>query len=80
MGNVFERPLPEVIASYSPHQDPVVGPLLRGGPAELVRVHQVPHAEAYADACHLCYTARDFLRPRFPKTLTPGQMFGEGLQ
>jgi hypothetical protein len=80
MGNVFERPLQEIIDTYAPREDPVVGPLLGGGPAQLVRAYDVPRAEAYADACHLCYTTRQLLRPRFAKTLGPRQMYGEGLQ
>ena len=79
MGNVFERPLREIVDTFTPQQDPVVGPLLAGGPAQLVRAYDVPHAEDYTDACHLCYTTRQFLRPRFAKTLVPGQMYGEGL-
>jgi len=39
----------------------------------------VPHAAAYADACHLCYTAREQLRPRFPHLLAPDAMYGVGL-
>ena len=79
MGNLFERPLREIVESFAPQEDPVVGPLLAGGPAGLVRFYDLPHAEAYADACHLCYTTRQLLRPRFAKTLGPGQMYGEGL-
>jgi hypothetical protein len=80
MGNLFERPLREIVESYAPREDPVVGPLLAGGPAELVRLYDLPHAADYADACHLCYSTRQLLRTRFPKTLAPGQMYGEGLQ
>jgi len=77
MGNLFERPLKDVIAAYRPAEHPIVGPLLRGGPAELVRGYDVPHAEGYADACHLCFTARLALRPRFPAELCPDPMYGE---
>lgn len=79
MGNLFERPLKELVHTYRPMQHPIVGPLLEGGPAELVRRYDVAHAEAYADACHLCYSARLALRPRFGDVLGPGQMYGEGL-
>ena len=78
MGNLFEVPLGRILLAYDPDADPVVSPLLRGGPAELVRAHDLPHAETYADACHLCYTARDRLRERYPSILRPGQMYGEG--
>ena len=78
MGNMFERPLGELCVAYEPDSHPVTGALLAGGPAELVRRYDVPHQEAYADACHLCYQARLALRERFPEALAPGQMYGEG--
>jgi hypothetical protein len=79
IGNLFAHPLTEIIAGYKPAQHPVIGPLLRGGPSQLVRHFGLPHAETYADACHLCYAAREQLRARFPDSLGPGQMYGEGL-
>jgi hypothetical protein len=79
MGSLFERPLKEIVATYDPLTAPVVGPLLAGGPAALVEQYDLPHEETYVDACHLCYTAREMLRGRFPQWLGPGQMYGEGL-
>jgi hypothetical protein len=79
LGNLFERPLKEIVRGYRPKQHPIVGSLLKGGPAELVRRYDLAHADAYADACHLCYAARVALRPRFSDVLGPGQMYGEGL-
>jgi len=79
MGNLFERPLSEIVQSYRPKEHPVVGPLVRGGPAELVRRYDVPHADGYADACHLCFAARRSLRTRFPAELAPDPMYGEAV-
>jgi hypothetical protein len=76
MGNVFISTLKEMCEAYDPENHPVIGPLLAGGPAELVRQYDVPHGASYADACHLCYEARRVLRDRFPDTLTPDQMYG----
>ncbi len=76
LGNLFETPLSEICARYDPGAHPVAGPLLQGGPAELVRRYGLPHAEGYADACHLCDEARHALRPRFPAILAPDQMYG----
>ena len=76
VGNLFARPLREVCAAYDPEAHPVIGPLLAGGPTELVRHYKLPHEEAYADACHLCYEARCRLRALFPEILTPDQMYG----
>jgi len=79
MGNLLRDDLADIVGSFRPTEDPVFGPLLEGGPAALVKRHDLPHRDAYADACHLCYEARDALRGRFPDTLGPGGMYGEGL-
>lgn len=76
LGNIFSTPLKEICSSYDPDSHPVTGTLLAGGPAELVRRYELPHAEQYADACHLCYQARLSLRKRFPDILLPDQMYG----
>jgi hypothetical protein len=76
MGNLFRTPLGELCEAYDPDSDPITGPLLDGGPAELVRHYELSHEETYADACHLCYEARRALRPRFPGILGPDQMYG----
>ncbi len=79
VGRAGERPLDELVRAYRPQAHPVVGPLLAGGPAALVREYGLAHGPAYGDACHLCYHAREQLRARFPELLGPGQMYGEGL-
>ncbi len=77
IGNIFQRPLREICDSYDPDAHPVCGPLLAGGPVALVETYQLRHEPAYADACHLCYEARQRLRERFPEILCPDQMYGE---
>ena len=79
LGRLDEQPLDTLVASYHPHEHPIVGPLLEGGPAALVRSYGLAHGPAYGDACHLCYLAREQLRGRFPAYLGPAQMYGEGL-
>ena len=76
LGNLFERPLAELFAAHDPTTHAVTGPLLDGGPAELVRRYDLPCRGNYCDACHLCDTARRHLRPRFPGVLAPDQMYG----
>lgn len=76
IGNLLERPLADIMAGYDPDEHPIVGPLLAGGPAELIRRYELPHQDRYADHCHLCYSARCALRQRFPDVLTPDQMYG----
>jgi hypothetical protein len=69
----------DLCENYDPDTHPICGPLLRGGPVALVTEYGIPHADEYADACHLCYEARLALRERFPETLAPDQMYGVGL-
>ena len=76
IGNLLKHPLAEIMAGYDPATHPIVGPLLAGGPAEIVRQYQIPHLDGYADHCHLCYASRCALRQRFPEELTPDQMYG----
>ena len=76
IGNLLERPLAEILAGFRPDEHPVVGPLLDGGPAEVVRRYKLAHEDGYADHCHLCYTSRCSLRSRFPDVLAPDQMYG----
>ena len=77
IGNLLERPLTELLAAFCPDEHPVIGPLLDGGPAELVRRYELAHEDGYADHCHLCYESRRVLRSRFPDELTPDQMYGD---
>lgn len=76
MGNLFERPLTEIVAGSYPAEHPIVGPLLAGGPVGLVETHNARHDGAYADACHLCFETRLQLRSQFPDILTPDHMYG----
>jgi MoaA/NifB/PqqE/SkfB family radical SAM enzyme len=76
LGNVFRQSLSEICEGYKPETHPIAGPLLRGGPAELVREYRLHHEEEYVDACHLCYKARIALRDRYPEILVPDHMYG----
>ena len=76
LGNLHQTPLAEVCASYEPETHPICGPLLMGGPAALVKRYQLPPLESFADACHLCYSARLALRSGFAQILAPDQMYG----
>jgi hypothetical protein len=78
LGNLFHTALKTICETYDPEAHPVIGPLLRGGPAELAKIHDLaPEANTrYADACHLCYETRRSLRQRFPELLGPDGMYG----
>ena len=76
IGNVYDTSMSEICSSYEPDLHPVVGPLLTGGPVELVLRYGLDHKQHYADTCHACYEARVALRGRFPGILVPDQMYG----
>jgi hypothetical protein len=76
LGNVEQATLGEMLESYDPRSHPVIGPLVAGGPAELVRVYDLPHEDGYVDACHLCYEMRSALRARYPEHLGPPIAYG----
>ena len=76
IGNLFQKPLRQICDEYDAELHPICGPLLVGGPAALAVEYNVPHSLHYADACHLCYEARQTLRTRFPGELCPNQMYG----
>ena len=77
MGNLKRKPLHVLFKQFNPQKHPICGPLLKGGPAELLRTYDVQHEKAYVDECHECYSARLKLRKMFPEVLTPDQMYGD---
>ena len=76
MGNIWEKPLRDLVRSYDGQKHPIAGPLLRGGPIGLVTEHGLAMSGGYVDECHLCYTARKQLVPRFPQCLAPKESYG----
>jgi hypothetical protein len=67
-------------AAYHPLSHPIVRLLLEGGPHALGRFaagRGFQLAPGYVDACHLCYRAREFLRPHYPDLLGPDETYGE---
>ena len=76
IGNLNEKSLQSICDEYKPDDHPIVGPLLAGGPAGLVKHYGLSHQKSYADACHLCYEARASLRERYPAVLAPPNMYG----
>ncbi len=77
IGNAWQKPFSKIIKEFDPYENPILEPLVRGGPVALVERFGLPHDEFYVDACHLCYAARLLLRSKYPEILTPNQMYGE---
>ena len=78
IGNMWATPLSEIISKYRPIKHPICGPLLRGGPADLLTVSKVEPQAGYIDECHLCYLTRSALIDTYPDYLTPKQVYGLG--
>ena len=76
MGNMWQTPLAELVENYDAYRHPICSPLLKGGPAQLVREYNITHEEAYVDECHLCYLVRLALLDKFPQFLAPRQVYG----
>ena len=76
IGNIFTSNIKNICESIDLYSHPIIGALLEGGPYYLLKQNNIPDTYRYADACHLCYEARKFLRPQFPDILAPDQMYG----
>ncbi|MFX1464277.1 MAG: radical SAM protein [Promethearchaeota archaeon] len=76
IGNFWETPLSKLIKNYKPENHPICGPLIQGGPAQLVKEYDIEHEDKYVDECHLCYLARLKLIDKFPMYLSPRQVYG----
>lgn len=76
MGNIWEQPLIEILKKYDPCNHPITGPLLDGGPANLAKTYGIEHDSESVDACHFCSRTCLSLIDRFPKYLTPKQVYG----
>jgi hypothetical protein len=77
IGSIWQTPLKKLMESYRPHEHPIVGPLLEGGPAALARKYGLPDGETYVDHCHLCYLARKAQVEQLPDILCPKGVYGE---
>ncbi len=76
IGNFWEKPFSEIMASYHPDDHPICGPLHRGGPAALVEDLGLNPDEGYVDECHLCFLSRREVVDKYPEYLTPKQVYG----
>jgi hypothetical protein len=76
MGNMWTTPLSALVRDYNPAEHLIVGPILRGGPVQLARDFGCDASGWFVDECHLCYTVRKSLAPRFPDRLGPREVYG----
>ncbi len=76
IGNLWEKPISQLLTEFDASSHPICSPLIEGGPAKLARSCAVPSDEGYTDACHLCFLTRRALIDQFPEYLTPRQVYG----
>ncbi|HDS00994.1 MAG TPA: radical SAM protein [candidate division Zixibacteria bacterium] len=76
IGNLFQKPLSDIMKDYDHSNHPICGPLLSGGPARLAEKYGVEIESGYVDACHMCFLVRRALLKRFPQFLAPPQVYG----
>ena len=76
MGNMWNQPLASIIEQYDPHDHPIAGPLLAGGPALLAERFGFEPNDGYVDECHFCYSVRKQLVDRYPEHLGPRLVYG----
>jgi hypothetical protein len=76
IGNMWIKPLSELVSNYRSEAHPICGPLLRGGPAQLAKELGVIAETGYIDECHFCYLIRRASIEKFPDYLAPKQVYG----
>ncbi len=59
IGNLRHQSFRRILSTFRVESHPIADPLKRGGPYELAVSHGIDISEdAYADACHMCYSIR----------------------
>jgi len=76
IGNMWQKPLSIIIKEYDANIHPICGPLSIGGPYKLAQLYGVKLNDKFIDECHYCYSVRKELINKFPKFLTPLQVYG----
>ncbi|NJD59513.1 MAG: hypothetical protein C3F13_15220 [Anaerolineales bacterium] len=76
LGNILAEDLDTICDLFDPETNPIISHLLDGGPYKLSKTNGDFVPGEYADACHLCFETRKFLRNQYSDILTPNQMYG----
>lgn len=78
IANVHQTPVAEILANYDASRHPIFSTLLESGPLGLAREAEdygYVLKTDYADRCHLCQEAREYLRGKYPDYLVPEQHY-----
>jgi MoaA/NifB/PqqE/SkfB family radical SAM enzyme len=76
VGNIWEKPLKEIMEEYDPQKHPIISHIINGGPAKLADHFGFDASAGYVEHCHLCFEVRKTLLDRFPKELAPKLVYG----
>jgi len=75
IGNVWQKPLFDLVEQFNADSHPIYGPLARNGPKGLADEYQVFPLQEYHNACQLCYTVRRLMLTQFPEYLSPPHVY-----
>jgi hypothetical protein len=76
--NIRQTPIAEILSHYDAARHPVFSTLMTKGPlglAEEAQAYGYVLKPDYADKCHLCQEAREYLRDKYPEYLVPDQHY-----
>jgi len=76
IGNIWQKPLSQIINEYDATMHPICGPLSNGGPIKLAQNNNIKLDGEFVDECHYCYSVRKELISKFPEYLAPLQVYG----
>ncbi len=76
IGNIYKAPLKQIMKDFRPESNPIIGPLLSGGPAALAENFAFDTSPGFVSHCHLCFEIRRTLLDKFPDILAPRLVYG----
>jgi MoaA/NifB/PqqE/SkfB family radical SAM enzyme len=77
VGNIWKKPLKDILRDYNPGKHAIISHIINGGPAKLAKMCDFDTSPGFVDHCHLCYEVRRSLLDRFPDELAPRQVYGQ---
>ncbi len=79
IGNAKKNALSKIIMNFNYRKHPIIGKLVaKGGTNNLLEIaieKGYKPQNGYADKCHVCSLARNFLRPFYPNILEPSNIY-----
>ncbi len=79
IGNARKTDISEILEAYDATTHPIISVLMAEGPIGLTRIPEasgfVLREDGYIDKCHLCHEIRTYLRPHFPASLCPENLY-----